>query len=73
MLESENILEYFARVFNIYNQNKRICGEDKRETYDREAHVLTAKEVSLYGGRDRGVTKYRCSFNLRFHGKITSP
>jgi hypothetical protein len=73
MLESKNILEYFARVFNIYNQNKKIWGEDKRDTCGREGHVLTEKEVSLCGGRDIGVTKYKCSFNPGFHRKMTSP
>jgi hypothetical protein len=35
--------------------------------------MLTAKEVLLCGGRDKGVVKYRYSFNSRSHGKIISP
>lgn len=39
-----------------------------------ETHVVEKiiKEVSLCGDRDRGVTKYGCSFNPRSHGKITN-
>jgi hypothetical protein len=39
----------------------------------REDPTLTAKEVPLYYGCDRGITKYRCSFNTKSYGKITSP
>jgi hypothetical protein len=47
--------------------------EDESDTCDREDSTLTAKEILLYGGRDRRVVKYRCSFNSRSHGKITTP
>ena len=33
--------------------------------------MLAAKEDLLYDGHDRGVIKYRCSFNTRYYGKIT--
>ena len=39
----------------------------------REYHKLAAKKVSLCSGCNRGVVKYRFSFNTRSHGKITSP
>jgi hypothetical protein len=48
-------------------------GEDGRDTYGKEDPTLAAKEILLYGGRDRGVTKYGFSFNTRSHGEITSP
>jgi hypothetical protein len=35
--------------------------------------MLATKEVPLYGGRDRGIMKYGCSFNTRSHRIITSP
>ena len=73
MLESDNVSKYFVRVLTIYNQIKR-CGKNiyGRDTCGRKDHKVVAKEVPLYGGRDRGVTKYGCSFNPRSHGKITS-
>jgi len=37
-----------------------------------EDPILAAKKIPLCGGRNKGVTKYECSFNPRFHGKITS-
>ena len=72
MLESENISEYFTRILTIYNQIKRY-EENMEKTCGREDHMFAAKEVPLCGGRDRGVAKYRCSFNTKSHGKITSP
>jgi hypothetical protein len=39
----------------------------------REDPTLAIKEVPLCGSRDRGFAKYVCSFNPRFHRKITSP
>jgi hypothetical protein len=52
--------------------NEEIWGEDERDTCGREDHILAAKFFSLYGGRDKGVAKYRCSFNTMSHEKITS-
>jgi hypothetical protein len=53
--------------------NEEIWGEDGRDTYGKEDPTLAAKEILLYGGHDRGVTKYGFSFNTRSHGEITSP
>jgi len=52
--------------------NEEIWEEDERDTCSREDHILAAKKVLLYGGRDKGVAKYRCSFNTMSHEKITS-
>jgi len=52
--------------------NEEIWEEDERDTSSREDHILAAKKVLLYGGRDKGVAKYRCSFNTMSHEKITS-
>ena len=41
--------------------------------YGTEDPMLVAKEVSLCGGRDKGIIKYGWSFNIRSHEKITSP
>ena len=46
---------------------------DERDIYGREDPMLATKEVPLYGGRDRGIMKYGCSFNTRSHRIITSP
>ena len=52
--------------------NEEIWGEDERDIYGIEDHILIAKKVSLYGGCDKGVTKYRCSLNTMSPEKITS-
>jgi hypothetical protein len=59
MLESENISKYFGRALPY--------------TIKSSIFLLAAKEVPLYGGRDKRVVKYGYSFDIRSHGKITSP
>jgi hypothetical protein len=70
MLESKNISKYFARVFGHIQSNKKIWGEDGRNTCGRENPTLAIKEVLLCGGHDKEVAKYGCSFNTRSRGKI---
>jgi hypothetical protein len=40
---------------------------------DRKDPMLTAKEIPLYDGRDRGITKYEFFYNSKSHGKTISP
>jgi hypothetical protein len=70
------IEEYFrmlCKSIDYIQSNEEIWWEDGRDTYGKEDHTLTIKKVILYGGRDRGVTKYKCSFNPKSYEKITSP
>jgi len=70
------IREYFrilCKSIDHIQSNKEIRGEDKRDTYGIENPMLTAKEVPLYGGHNRGVIKHGFSFNTRSYRKITSP
>jgi len=69
------IREYFrilCKNIGHIQSNKKTWEEDGRDTYGREDHKLAIKEVPLYGGCDRGVVKYRFSFNTRCNGKITA-
>jgi len=68
--------EYFRILYkgiSLIQLNEEIWREDGRDTYGRGDHMLATKEVSLYGYRNRRITKYGCSLNIRSHGKITSP
>jgi hypothetical protein len=71
------IEEYFRILYKSIGHiqsNKKIWGENERDTCVRENLTLAAKEVLLYGGRDKKkVIKYGCSFNPRSYGKIKSP
>jgi hypothetical protein len=62
----------FCKSIDHIQPNKEIWGEYGRDTYGRKDPKVVAKEVPLYGGRDRGVTKYGCSFNPMSHGKISN-
>ena len=50
-----------------------IWREDRRNICGIKDPTLATKEIPLYSGHDKGITKYEYFDNSRSHWKTTSP